>query len=679
MYQMDSSADDEFFMPIVQVLRLKKMHGSGGSKWVVALSDSEHFIHGECSPDLTRMIHEHMISQNAIVRVRQFAMSTRGDRRVCQLYDVEQVAPNPGCFYGTPSDIRLRDPDKGLSRQAAAALRELSAAETNSPDQLPWKDDFFSLQSAPKWQYSHADAHYRGVMIGDIERELVNAERAQRMTLSGERSQELSALARRWELKLYEQARSLDEYVDTSTFMDRLEKLSRRWNSWGEISAQQHYRLHLLRHAISCKESMCTVTPLCRDIQDVWDHLQGCSEENCQVPFCSTMRRLMFHSKSCSAIGCKICEPSNKLDGCAFCEAEDEMERAEASGDYAMKPPTAISTMTQEYLLIMLHASTCPHEEDGECLISPLCFDLKKVWMHRVFCNTKDCTYPFCASSREMWDHFQSCEDVTCPVCPSVRSTRTKFGINQLAVCQEVISNVDKVAELSPTSSEPDVVASQIAIYEEIQKRNKRNLPASNESTSAASSLASDSSSRGDDRSLSSDGSSRHNNGKRLSHEQLQIREYERLQRAHQLRLQKSASAENKQLLPPAEPEEKDASLSSPESDRNLLDASQPLEIHASLIGNSPGSDKKPSAKSQANGDKKLAPLGRQAPAYYGTTYATRHNTKPVACGCCHANIFIPSIAQAYSCQACSEVTTLSSEIVSTFEQLRVQSDTNRS
>ena len=37
MYQMDSSMDNEFFVPILQVLRLKKMIDNGVKKWVVSV------------------------------------------------------------------------------------------------------------------------------------------------------------------------------------------------------------------------------------------------------------------------------------------------------------------------------------------------------------------------------------------------------------------------------------------------------------------------------------------------------------------------------------------------------------------------------------------------------------------------------------------------------------------
>lgn len=41
MYQMDSSVDNEFFLPIVQVLRLKKL--DDGVKWAVSGLDCPNF------------------------------------------------------------------------------------------------------------------------------------------------------------------------------------------------------------------------------------------------------------------------------------------------------------------------------------------------------------------------------------------------------------------------------------------------------------------------------------------------------------------------------------------------------------------------------------------------------------------------------------------------------------
>ena len=51
----------------------------------VVLSDGRHFLHGECNPDLSNLVHNHIIAQNAVLRVSRFSMSARGDRRVCLL------------------------------------------------------------------------------------------------------------------------------------------------------------------------------------------------------------------------------------------------------------------------------------------------------------------------------------------------------------------------------------------------------------------------------------------------------------------------------------------------------------------------------------------------------------------------------------------------------------------
>ncbi len=139
---------------------------------------------------------------------------------------------------------------------------------------------------------------------------------------------QLQSLAKTWERKLYQQAHSFEDYVDNSTFRERVESLSRSTNKTQEqlnrgVNFQHHFRLHLLRHAISCKEEVCTVTPFCASIRNVASHMEGCNEmHNCQVPFCYTLKMLMHHSRHCRDGNCLICEPTIRHHGCVFCQDE---------------------------------------------------------------------------------------------------------------------------------------------------------------------------------------------------------------------------------------------------------------------------------------------------------------------------------------------------------------------
>ena len=302
------------------------------------------------------------------------------------------------------------------------------------------------------------------------ERVLSHAEKIQSRTISSHRQSELSILAKQWELKLYRKAHSFEAYIDESTFMKRIKKFSRSTNSGGEVTLMQHHRLHLLRHAMSCREEVCLVSPFCSDIKDVARHMQGCNEgENCRVPFCVTLQRLTYHSKVCRDPGCKICSPSVKIPGCAFCKDDEKKKHSRGSGSEGSQATEASvsvqATLRQDYLLTMIHASLCSHDEEAQCLLSPLCFDLKKVWMHRIFCTTKDCQFPFCASSRVIVEHYNYCQDDTCSVCPCVRATKAKHGIKKLTadVCLQVNKAASGAQSIMPQKAARPVREAQHA------------------------------------------------------------------------------------------------------------------------------------------------------------------------------------------------------------------------
>ena len=397
------------------------------------------------------------------------------------------------------------------------------------------------------------------------ERILVDAEKVQTPSVPTERREELARLARQWELQLYRQAPSYEAYVDASTFDTRVQELVKRANSQGEVIAQQHYRLHLLRHAMICNAERCTVTPFCRDAKDVVLHMEECRELHCQVPCCGTMRQLTMHSARCQTKDdqvCQICDPDARMpDRCPLCKAEDPAnERGPPSGRRAAR-----ASLRQEYLLTLFHASLCPHEEDGHCLTSPLCFDVKRLWLHKIYCVDRQCRYPLCATSRAAIDLYNSCTDGTCAVCPAVRATREKHGIERIAADASIEAKLDKKpsagsdASKKPSArgsdgSSSDVAASQKAIYVAIHRKSGRSSSSSSNQNGrpdsivtsshvgttddAAMSDMSDDASPDDplDKSIKSEGAL------------IQMREYERLRQAHRRRARRGSSSSS----PPA-------------------------------------------------------------------------------------------------------------------------------
>lgn len=626
MYQMDSSMDEEFFFPVVQVLRLRKMHDDKGEpKWVVALSDSCHFLFGECSADLTKLIHDHVIAQNAIIRIHSFAMMTRGDRRVCYIQDAHQAAPNPGTFLGSPTDIRLYahlDKPKRNRGTMHDINDNVDMAESRVPEKLGEQrvyegqtmDAFFSSRSKPTWQNEVRDLPHRKVMIESIEKVLTESEKIQeaQTEVSTKRKAELGEIAIKWEIRLYGQAPSFEAYIDRSTFPSRVQRLSRTWNCNGEITLQQHQRLHLLRHSMSCNEANCSVSPFCRDIKHVVDHMEQCYEADCKVPFCYTMSLLTHHSRSCREATCKICSPHVHMPGCVICQDEEGRK----SGRGSTQSQTALQ---QEYLLTMQHASKCPHEENGQCLLTPLCFDLKKVWIHKVYCTNKACMFPFCALANVYSEHFHSCRNNSCQVCPPVRATLKQHGINRLAVDPQLVApatpqpttsnqpstasqNTHAAAASASPTSDPDIVASQVAIYQRIQESQKRKRVASSPPQ------------KQHDSSQESDNSV-------MSVSTLSIND------------DHSTVSKETSRKPAAVPARSSQSSSSSTA------TNSPIVDHEKKIApSSPSGDKKPS---------------EVVHSYLGTTYRTQHNTLSVICAECNMGLFIPPTATSISCQEC--------------------------
>lgn len=104
-----------------------------------------------------------MIAQNAIIRIEQFIMSTRGDRKVCYIVHAQQAAPNPGSPLGSPVDIRMyADP---LNETDSSII---SSGSNGSITAVPKSDGFFSLRSKPKWQNGYRDSAARQDMIDNL-------------------------------------------------------------------------------------------------------------------------------------------------------------------------------------------------------------------------------------------------------------------------------------------------------------------------------------------------------------------------------------------------------------------------------------------------------------------------------------------------------------------------------
>lgn len=197
MYRMNSSDDNKFFVPTVQVYRIKKNFSSAeGEHWSVrlvlllcscklrlhsspliyltffpthvALSDGQFYIYGICDCELVNFIHSHIIAQNSIIRVHKFHVLNRKyrgrDTKVVRLIEAAKAAPNPGYPIGIP--LNIQDDDRNETEESAFV--NLSVAMADGPHAVASREAFFSIRQKGRWQDDYRDFHHRRDMVKNL-------------------------------------------------------------------------------------------------------------------------------------------------------------------------------------------------------------------------------------------------------------------------------------------------------------------------------------------------------------------------------------------------------------------------------------------------------------------------------------------------------------------------------
>ena len=129
---------------------------------------------------------------------------------------------------------------------------------------------------------------------------------------------------------------------------------------------------------------------------------------------------------SCIHSSCKMClarwiereEETGRPSGptCPFCR----MVIAEKDVAKIMDRPHPSFRKKWQRLLLLHHAAKCTHQ-DNQCLVTPHCAGMKRLWKHIAECKDQKCLEPHCVSSRYVMSHYHRCKDVRCQVCEPVR------------------------------------------------------------------------------------------------------------------------------------------------------------------------------------------------------------------------------------------------------------------
>lgn len=127
---------------------------------------------------------------------------------------------------------------------------------------------------------------------------------------------------------------------------------------------------------------------------------------------------------------------------------ESEIENiAHIDGNIIIEKKNRALKDQQQRLLLLRHASKCHFADEGQCSITPQCYQMKLLWEHLQNCRNNLCSYSHCMSSRYVLEHFSKCKNLRCPLCGPivVCSRRTDFvSPDQLPTVEEVRSHISK-------------------------------------------------------------------------------------------------------------------------------------------------------------------------------------------------------------------------------------------
>jgi hypothetical protein len=130
----------------------------------------------------------------------------------------------------------------------------------------------------------------------------------------------LPQIAKQLEVSLYRDAQSFEAYMNMSTLKQRLRQIAAevglhlRSSNDPEVNQRirhRQQRLLLLHHSAKCphEDGCCTVNPHCASMKQLWIHMEGCKDNQCNVAHCFSTRAILSHYRKCRDSNCPACGP----------------------------------------------------------------------------------------------------------------------------------------------------------------------------------------------------------------------------------------------------------------------------------------------------------------------------------------------------------------------------------
>lgn len=351
-----------------------------------------------------------------------------------------QAAPN----HPSPANGHSISSGHHHSNQSSSNDNNSSANNTDGVGSTSVQQQYMPNRLNGEWQ-SNKDMEKRREMIQHIVRLLKQKDK----NASQEWLNKLPQMVKQLEVSLYRSAPSFEAYADISTLKHRLQllamEIAKKTQKGGSTppgghssttggpspsnsassllpSQQQRGRAGMMSGVTSSAPSRQGNQVI--NINEINPMMGGADSggSSQQQPYgSSTSSSLQHQSPRSSSHGPQHQRPSNS-SGSSRRRQQQPMSDAEREAIVRTKHK-------QQRLLLLHHASKCPHE-DGRCPVTNHCADMKRLWKHMARCTDTNCQVSHCFSSRSILSHYRKCTDSNCKACGPVREMVRRSGPN---------------------------------------------------------------------------------------------------------------------------------------------------------------------------------------------------------------------------------------------------------
>ena len=299
-----------------------------------------------------------------------------------------------------------------LQLQQAHAPLNISPNQQQNPQMVAGTGGQYKLKQTQQWHLTTLD-------LDDIRQSvrtaIISLLSSKRPNPTPEMIQAMPRSAQKLEEALFSRAQSVEEFKDMNTLKERLSKLAAEMNRNKQMNSQQMSQQQQQQKQYYQQQNQNNLdSGPYNNVMNNGNQMktsppQGDGRQFVQV---SEINPLMASSNNPSG-------PTSSAAGIS----------TGSDADYRKQ----VLRQQQQRLLLLRHASKCPHEK---CPVTTHCESMKILWRHIMTCKEVECKVAHCVSSRYVLSHYSKCRESTCPVCGPVREAIKRNSERGRAIVQ---------------------------------------------------------------------------------------------------------------------------------------------------------------------------------------------------------------------------------------------------